>query len=151
MRHYVLVVKEDCETCRMIQPAIAALAANASVRILSQDNPDFPAGLVVEDDASLESSFKLKIDIVPTLISYEDEHVRQRLEGWQRAEWEHLTGLTFEPSMPGFRPGCGSKTQDPGMPEKLAVKYGMQGLKARRVDVADGEDEIEACSGLCAV
>jgi thiol-disulfide isomerase/thioredoxin len=145
MRHYVLVVKEDCETCRMIQPAIATLAANASLRIVSQDNPGFPAGQVVEDDADLESSFKLKIDIVPTLISYEDEHVQERLEGWQRAEWERLTGLTFEPSMPGFRPGCGSKTQDPGMPEKLAVKYGMQGLKARRVDVADGEDEIEAC------
>ncbi|MFT6517135.1 MAG: thiol-disulfide isomerase/thioredoxin, partial [Candidatus Azotimanducaceae bacterium] len=88
MRHYVLVVKEDCETCRMIQPAIAALAANASMRILSQDNPDFPAGQVVEDDAGLESSFKLKIDIVPTLISYEDEHVQERLEGWQRTEWE---------------------------------------------------------------
>jgi hypothetical protein len=31
------------------------------------------------------------------------------------------------------------------MPEKLAVKYGMQGLKSRRVEFADGEDEIEAC------
>jgi hypothetical protein len=145
MRHYVLVVKEDCETCRMIQPVIAALSAGSSLRILSQDNPDFPVGQNVEDDSSLKNSFELKIDIVPTLISYDEEGQQTRLEGWQRTEWEALTGMTFELGLPGFRPGCGSKTLDPGMPEKLAAKYGMKGLKARRVEVADGEDEIEAC------
>jgi hypothetical protein len=62
MRHYVLVVKEDCETCRMIQPVIAALSAGSSLRILSQDNPDFPVGQNVEDDSSLKNSFELKID-----------------------------------------------------------------------------------------
>ncbi|MFT7124264.1 MAG: hypothetical protein ACI9YG_000335, partial [Candidatus Azotimanducaceae bacterium] len=132
MRHYVLVVKEDCETCRMIQPVIAALSAGSSLRILSQDNPDFPVGQNVEDDSSLKNSFELKIDIVPTLISYDKEGQQTRLEGWQRTEWEALTGMTFELGLPGFRPGCGSKTLDPGMPEKLAAKYGMKGLKARR-------------------
>ena len=42
MRHYVLVVKEECETCRMIQPVIEALASTTEIRVFSQDNPAFP-------------------------------------------------------------------------------------------------------------
>lgn len=149
MHHYVLVVKEDCETCRMLQPVAASLAATADIRIVSQDNPNFPAGLpagtCIEDDSALEQSFALKVEIVPSLICYTDGLEVSRLEGWQRAEWESTTGLTFAAALPAFRPGCGSKSMDPGMPEKLAVKYGGAQLKARRLDIAEGEDEVEAC------
>ena len=149
MRHYVLVVKEDCETCRMIQPVAAALALSAELRIFSQDNPDFPSGLpdlfTIEDDRELANSFELKIEIVPTLLCYDDAQETERLEGWDRSAWERVCGQTFSASLPAFRPGCGSKSQDPGMAEKLAVKYGSQQLKARRINIADGEDEVEAC------
>ena len=149
MHHYVLVVKEDCETCRMIQPVAASLAGTADIRIVSQDNPDFPAGLpagvTIEDDRELAQSFQLKVEIVPSLICYTDGLEVKRLEGWQRTEWEATTGLAFDSALPAFRPGCGSKSMDPGMPEKLAVKYGSAQLKARRLDIAEGEDEVEAC------
>ena len=62
MRHYVLVVKEECETCRMIQPVIEALASTTEIRVFSQDNPAFPDklpdGFIVEDDRELAQSFE---------------------------------------------------------------------------------------------
>ncbi len=149
MRHYVLVVKEECETCRMIQPVIETLASTTEIRVFSQDNPAFPDnlpdGFSVEDDRELAQSFELKIEIVPTLICYDDGREAERLEGWNRSAWETLCGQKFSASLPAFRPGCGSKSQDPGMAEKLALKYGGQQLKARRVAIADAEDEVEAC------
>ena len=38
----VAVVKQDCETCVMIEPILAQLAADG-ISVYSQDNPDFPA------------------------------------------------------------------------------------------------------------
>ena len=43
-----------------------------------------------------------------------------------------------------FKPGCGS-TEDPGMAEKLSAKFDSQKLKARRIQLADAEDDMEAC------
>lgn len=141
MAKYTLVVKEECETCQMVVPVIKALAAEVDVEVLSQDNPAFPAGIDVTDDTELAQSWRLGIEIVPTLIRNEDG---ERTEGWERSAWQALTGLGLGADLPAFRPGCGSKTQDPGMPERLAVKFAST-LIAREVTLADEEDDIEAC------
>jgi len=139
---YVAVVKEDCATCRLIAPILSDLRP---LRVYSQDNPDFPRGLDdVTDDRELEVSYRLGIEIVPTLIRVQAGVETERLEGWRREDWRRLTarpGLGAD--LPGFSPGCGSKSLDPGMPEKLAYKYGDTPLQARRVEVAEREDEYE--------
>ncbi|MDZ7686562.1 MAG: hypothetical protein U5O39_17565 [Gammaproteobacteria bacterium] len=105
MADFVVIVKEACETCQTIVPALRRLAASASVEILCQDNPAFPRNVDVVDDSTLERSWHLGIEIVPTLIRASDN---ERTEGWVRSEWEALTGLSFEADLPAFRPGCGS-------------------------------------------
>ena len=47
--------------------------------------------------------------------------------------------------MPNFRPGCGSRTQDPGMPEKLSAKFDVHSVLAREISLGEDEDEMEAC------
>jgi hypothetical protein len=66
--------------------------------------------------------------------------------GWDRAEWERVTGATrLGDSLPAFRPGCGALNVAPGMPEKLAVRFGTVPIASRRIEIAPGEDEVEAC------
>lgn len=142
MSEFVVVVKEACETCQTIVPVLRQLAALEDVEILCQDNPAFPEGVDAEDDTALEWSWHLGIEIVPTLIRSSDN---ERTQGWVRSEWEALTGLSFEADVPAFRPGCASRTQDPGMPEKLMLAFGAAGLAARRLEIAPEEDEWEAC------
>lgn len=142
---YIAVVKRDCATCRLIEPAIQALAGSRDLRLYSQDAPDFPASVSgVIDDRELERSYRLDIEIVPTLIFVEAGEERARLVGWQRASWRQLANLPeLGADLPAFSPGCASKTVEPGMPEKLAYKFGDTVLQTRRVDVASQQDEHE--------
>lgn len=144
MVEFVVVVKEDCATCQLAVPLMEQLSADFKLEIYSQDNPDFPSGLDAIDDLELEKSWSLNIETVPTIIKYDEGREVGRTFGWDRAEWEALTGCTFPAELPDFRPGCGSKTMDPGMPEKLAVKYDLQNLQSRQLQIADEEDDIEA-------
>ena len=139
---YIAVVKEDCATCRLIESVLADLRP---LRVYSQDNPNFPASLEdVMDDRGLELSYRLDIEIVPTLIQVEAGAEIDRLVGWQREDWRRLTGQPMlGADLPEFSPGCGSKSLDPGLPEKLACKYGDTSLQARRIEVAQLEDECE--------
>ncbi len=148
MSRYVLIVKEDCETCRLVAPLTRRLVDELGLTIYSQDNPEFPAGVPVNDDTELEYSFNYKLETVPTLLKFDDEGTQtelERTEGWDKNEWQRLTGLEFPEDLPSFRPGCGSKTMDPGVLDQLADKFGAGDLKARRLAIEDGEDEIEAC------
>jgi hypothetical protein len=145
MLKYELVVKEDCATCQLAIPVFRQLSTECELDIFSQDNPEFPPQLNVIDDLSLEKSWALNIETVPTIIKYDNGQEIGRAYGWDRAEWEVLTGCSFPAELPAFRPGCGSKTMDPGVPEKLAVKFDLGNLQARQVQVADEEDDIEAC------
>lgn len=144
MSRYVLVVKEECDTCRLITPVISQLMDLGNVEVLSQDNPAFPPGVAVTDDTELARSWDYRIEVVPTLIKFEGEREVHRTVGWDRPAWEALAGMTFAAELPAFRPGCGSLTQDPGMPEQLAVKFGKP-LVSRHIDLADAEDDIESC------
>lgn len=145
MKQLIAIVKEDCETCKLIQPVLVQLAGDSNLTVYSQDNPTFPADIVSQDDSELAVSWRHHIETVPTLLVMEDEQEVSRTSGWEKAEWEALTGCQFDKSLPAFRPGCGSMTQDPGMLEKLALKYDSDRLSARRLDIATEEDEMEAC------
>ena len=139
---YVAVVKEDCATCRLIESVLGDLHP---LRVYSQDSPDFPSSLNhVIDDRELEASWRLRIEIVPTLIRVQAGDEIERLTGWKRENWRRLTAQpTLGADLPEFSPGCGSKSLDPGMPEKLAYRYGDTLLQARRIEVAELEDEYE--------
>ena len=90
----ILVVKEDCETCRMIAPLAADLERRGLLSaVFCQDNPAFPPGLKVADDRALEASWRLNTEIVPTLVRRSGGAETARVEGWHREEWQALTGL----------------------------------------------------------
>src|SRR5438132_2599287 len=141
----VCFVKADCPTCQMVQPVLQQLRAAVRLTVLTQDDLGCPAGVEPVDDTSLELSYHHGIEIVPTLMKVESGKAVERLEGWDRAAWERLTGLSdLGDGLPGFRPGCGSRTLDPGMPETLALRYDGSRMRSRRISLGTMEDEIEA-------
>ncbi len=143
-----LVVKKSCPTCSLIEPVIKQLAASLDLRIYVQDDPSFPAGIEqVIDDSALEFSYLNNIEIVPTLMrSSDNADAEQRIVGWDRNEWEIFTGIQdLGTELLAFKPGCGSLTLEPGMEEKLAARYKSGSLQARRLELAESEDSIEAC------
>lgn len=143
----VVVVKEDCPTCRLVEPVLRQLdAAEDDLLVLTQDNPKFPADLPVVDDRSLEGSFHLQIETVPTLIRIRDGAEVDRAIGWNRGDWERLTRSdTLGDGLPEHRPGCGSKSVEPGVPEALRVRFGETGIRSRPIEVPEFADPIEAC------
>ena len=143
----VAVVKEDCPTCQLIAPVLAQLAkAGAPLTVYTQDNRAFPEGLDPRDDTDLEVSYRLDIEIVPTLVRVADGHETGRVIGWSREQWEAFTGVEgLGPGLPKYRPGCGSRSVEPGIAEELTARYGGERLRARTVTLGAMEDEIEAC------
>ena len=148
---FVAIVKRDCPTCNLIAPMLALLATGGTPLVVaSQDDPTFPmevAGVI--DDASLGLSYRLDVEIVPTLIRFEGGHEVDRTFGWDRAEWARLTGradfIAYAPGLPAVQPGCGSKSVAPGVAEVLRARHGDTGLRSRQIDVDEWSDPIEAC------
>lgn len=142
---FIVIVKRDCETCQLIAPVLQQLAAASDCVTYSQDDPAFPPGIpAVRDDRELEASYRLDIEIVPTIIRAEAGVEVERLIGWKRDDWRALTNNpALGAGITAFSPGCGSKSVDPGMPEKLAYKFGDTLLQARRIEVAPLQDEHE--------
>jgi hypothetical protein len=128
----VAVVKADCPTCTLVAPVLEELGA----AVVSEDTDD---GLAV--------SYELAVETVPTLLRVSGGEVVDRTEGWLRERWEKLVGGPLgsaAAALPDFRPGCGSRTLDPGVAEELAVRFGGSKLRSRRVDIAALEDDMEA-------
>ncbi|MEW6441006.1 MAG: thioredoxin family protein [bacterium] len=145
---FIVVCKRECETCVMVVPVLQELASGpVRLTVYVQDDPGFPEGVPgVIDDTSLERSFRLRIETVPTLIHVENGEEKARAVGWYRSEWRALTGLEgLGQGLPDFRPGCGSKSVEPGIAEQLAVRFGVVPLASRRVESPALEDEIETC------
>jgi hypothetical protein len=46
--------------------------------------------------------------------------------------------------LPETRPGCGAKKIEPGVIERLKVRFDETGLKSRRIEIGEDEDEQEA-------
>ena len=147
---YVVVVKDECETCRLTVPVLDEIhGAGRPLTVYWQDDgaflgPGFAAAAV--DDRDLERSFHLGVETVPTLIRRENGAETARAVGWSREEWRALTGIhTLGAGLPPQRPGCGSRSAEPGVAETLQVRFGDTGIRARKVEVAPGADAIEAC------
>ncbi len=142
----IAVVKRECPTCVLTAPVLGELSRRAGLKVFSQDDPSFPVEAAERiDDSALDLSHRLRIEIVPTLIRLEGGREVERTYGWDRAEWQRVTGLAgLGDTLPASRPGCGAKNVEPGVIERLRIRHGETGILARRVAIGDGEDEIEA-------
>ena len=86
------------------------------------------------DDSRLKVSFAYDIDTVPTLILTDGEGgERRRLIGFERGEWADLADLLAREAehdgaaidwdaYPAWRPGCGSKSADPTVADRLRAE-----------------------------
>ncbi len=159
-------LKEDCPTCQLTLPVLervhAELGDSASIWAIGQD-PDGTANLLSEhgltmpllDDSELKVSFDYDIEIVPTVV-LADAEAREltRFEGFDRDDWrslvQRLSELTGKAlpvinwdEYPSTRPGCGSKSVEPGVRERLEAEASGSPLRARRIDIAEGDDVSE--------
>ena len=144
----VIVAKRDCPTCTLVEPLLADLAASGvPLTVYVQDDPAYAAGLAgVQLDATLERSFRAHIEFVPTLIRMAGGVEQARTYGWHRGDWQQISGLPgLGAALPELRPGCASKTLEPGIAEDLVVRFGDTGLASRGIHLGDAEDPIEAC------
>ena len=142
----VAIVKRDCPTCRLVAPVLADLAeGDDPLTVYSQDDPTFPDGVKVVDDTTLDVSFALDLETVPTLLRVDGGEIVGRTEGWMRSDWEAFTGRApLGAGLPEYRPGCGSRTLDPDIAAARADAAGAAGLRSRRIDLGAHEDDVEA-------
>ena len=84
----IAIVKRDCPTCVMIAPVLQEILQSNELKVYSQDDPSFPDGIQgVTHDESLDASYHLNVEIVPTLVSFENGVEVSRTYGWARAAW----------------------------------------------------------------
>lgn len=144
----IVIVKRACPTCTLIEPVLDQLSRGGlALTVIAQDSADFQVGEGTQLlDADLGLSWHLDCEIVPTLIRREHGAETGRTYGWFREDWEALSGCAgLAPELPASRPGCGSKTQDPGMQEKLAIRFNPITFSSREVPLGESEDPLEAC------
>ncbi len=144
----IVILKRACPTCALIEPVLAQLARGSKpLTVIVQDSADFAVGKGLQiADEDLHLSWQLDCEIVPTLIHRDDGVEVDRTYGWFREDWEKLSGLSgLGVALPASRPGCGSKTQDPGVADRLANRFGAFKFGSREVEIGDSEDPIEAC------
>jgi hypothetical protein len=143
----VAVVKEDCPTCRLVVPALRRMReAGVPLTVVTQDRPEFPEGVGPVDDRELAISWRLGVEAVPTLYRFEHGVVRSRSVGWNRTEWRDASGIgDLGADLPEARPGCGSRTTEPGMEERLRLRFQPSALRSRRIELGAAEDAVEAC------
>lgn len=148
MTSFTAVVKDECETCRLVAPVLAEIAG-AGHRLVAywQDDGAFLGDAVAKaDDRKLERSFRLGVETVPTLVRQEGSAETGRVVGWNRAEWQDLTGIdSLGADLPGHRPGCGSRSVEPGIREALQVRFGETGIRSRTVESPPFADPVETC------
>jgi hypothetical protein len=142
----IAIVKRDCPTCVLAAPVLGDMVRRAGVTVYSQDDPSFPETVPQPvDDTALDVSHHFKIEIVPTLIRFENGREVARTFGWDRGDWERVSGLAgLGPNLPESQPGCGAKNVEPGIIERLKVRFNETGLKSRRIELGDDEDALEA-------
>ncbi|MET0908851.1 MAG: thioredoxin family protein, partial [Ilumatobacteraceae bacterium] len=140
----VVVVKRECETCKMIVPVLRELQAATRLTVFTQDDATFPDDPAAVFDGDLAVSWHHDVETVPTVIRVVDGAEVDRTVGWYRPEWERVSGVDdLGAGLPEMRPGCGSLSVDPDLVDELRVRFGASVLASRRVDVADAEDEME--------
>lgn len=159
----VCFVKDDCPTCHVVMPVLDALNRALGERIdfyvagqTTEGNaalaktfaPSFP----ILDDASLKVSFAYDIDTVPSLfLADEAGTLSSALVGFVREEWQALAdelgnGEAVDvdwPTLPEWRPGCGSLSVDPLIADRLRAEAENSPLRARKIEIASADDEFE--------
>jgi hypothetical protein len=142
----VAVVKRDCPTCVLAASVLGDLARQGALTVYTQDDPSFPESVPARvDDTALDVSHRLQIEIVPTLIRFEAGREVGRTYGWDRREWERLTGIAgLGCNLPEARPGCGARNIEPGVLERLKIRFSETGLTSRRIALGEDEDVHEA-------
>ena len=159
-------VKEDCPTCGLTMPLIEAahraFGASIDVWAIGQDG-EGNAKLVERhaltvpmlDDSALKVSFEYGLDTVPTIILADAHgHEQRRFVGFGRDDWREMfaelarqSGLPPPAvdwdSYPESRPGCGSKSVEPGIAERLEANARGDKLTARRIELGEAEDVFE--------
>lgn len=159
-------VKEDCPTCGLSMPLIEAafrkFGKSVEVLAIGQDREGNDTlverhGLTVPmlDDSALKVSFKYDIEIVPTIILTDAEGIEQRrIIGFGKEDWQdlysELARMTKESAphldwivYPDLRPGCGSKSCEPGIAERLQAEAEGSPIRARRIEIAEQDDIFE--------
>ena len=144
----------------MVEAAHRAFAPDAAVWVVAQDadggkqlREAHRLEAPVLDDSELAVSFASGIESVPTVVRLgpEGEEI-ERFHGFARADWQRLfkelaRGKPAEEpdwgALPELRPGCGSKTLEPGSAERLAARADGSPLRARRIEIAERDDPIE--------
>lgn len=104
----VAFVKRECPTCTLIEAEMSKVAvAVPGFRVVSQDDPKFPAGVAdIVDDRELDQSWLNEIETTPTLIRFENGREVERVVGWDREGWRKLTGVKgLGQGLPAFKPG----------------------------------------------
>jgi thiol-disulfide isomerase/thioredoxin len=142
----IAVVKRDCPTCELTAPVLGDLAKRIGLQVYTQDDPTFPETVPERiDDTGLDISHSLRIEVVPTLIRLENGREIDRTYGWDRGEWERVAGIAgLGADLPESRPGCGAKNIEPGVIERLKIRFNETGLRSRRIEIGGDEDEQEA-------
>jgi thiol-disulfide isomerase/thioredoxin len=160
-------VHEDCPTCNIAMPALGAAAkllAGPQLAVLTVGQDSQGNSKLVErhgyhgpmlDDSALKVSFAFDIETVPTVILADKSGFEvRRLIGFDRAEWQdlfaglaHATGRSLDgldwDAFPVFSPGCGSKSVEPGIYERLLAEAEGGPIRARRIEIAGHDDEFE--------
>ena len=138
-------VKEDCPTCRLSMPLIRemqerygeavdvwAVGQDAAGNAVLMDEYGLPGPML--DDSGLGVSYAFAIDTVPTLILTDGAGREQRrFHGFGRDDFRDMTtelsrlsglggaAVDWE-SYPVSMPGCGSKSMEPGIYERLKAE-----------------------------
>ncbi len=143
----LLFLKQDCETCQLVKPVVGELVnKGVPIQVYVQDDPNYYRDLSPLDDTSLKASFNWNIETTPTLIQTSGNGHSVRIEGWDKSGWQKLFGRkSLGSTLPDFRPGCGSKSREPGVYENLVANYGDSGIEAREITLGKWEDEMETC------
>jgi hypothetical protein len=141
----VIVVKEECATCKMVEPLLPVIAAETTLTVYTQDNPLFPGTVTAVHDDDLAVSWHYEIETVPTVLRIENGKEVSRTFGWSRDDWQSITGIaSLGDDLPTTRPGCGSMSVDPDLQDTLRVRFEGDVLTARHIPLASAEDEFEA-------
>ena len=144
----VAVVKRDCPTCVMAAPVLGDWREHAGLTVYHPGRSGLPrdrAGRVSTTPA-LDVSHRLKIEIVPTLIRFEGGS-RGRPHLWlgpRRMGAADRHRRARPRTCREARPGCGAKNVEPGVLERLKIRFNETGLKSRRIEIGEDEDEQEA-------
>ena len=88
----LIFAKRECETCQMVEQVIGQIAGNMPTIVYTQDDPSFPSTVSAFDDSSLEESFAFDVEAVPAVVRVKDGKEVARTYGWNRRDWEMLTG-----------------------------------------------------------